>query len=89
MCLGSNGAALHVRITGGEFVIQKSVSCNILFLSYLSALHVVDMRRTRVFCGPIAGSLMVERCQECVFAFAARQVWTCVLCAVSLLISIG
>ena len=40
----------------------------------MSALRVDNLRRCHVYGGPVAGSLLLEGCEDCTFWLASRQI---------------
>jgi len=54
-------------------VVGFSLSCSTR-CDVTRALHIDNLKRCYVFTGPVAGSVLMESCQDCTFFFAARQI---------------
>ena len=48
--------------------------CTVSLCDVMGALRVHGLKRCRVYGGPIAGSVHLERCVDCVFFLASRQI---------------
>lgn len=57
-----------------DFLLEKLVDCNIFITQTFTALRITNSRQCRIFCAPVDGSVQVERCEECLLCFGARQV---------------
>lgn len=47
--------------------------CDVLLRGAPSAIHVRNLKRCRVFAGPVSGSIFIDRCEDCVFVLACQQ----------------
>ena len=66
--------------TGGETSKSRDVvladleDCVVFLGDTMSALRVDNLRRCHVYGGPVAGSLLLEGCEDCTFWLASRQI---------------
>jgi len=66
LCISEN---LDQRVVG----LFRLEDCDLLLRGSPSAMHLRDLRRCRVFVGPVSGSIFLDRCQDCVFVLACQQ----------------
>merc|ERR1712087_740329 len=55
---------------GGLFRLEDS---DILLRGSPSAIHVRNLRRCKVFAGPVSGSIFIDKCEDCVFVLSCQQ----------------
>jgi len=54
----------------GLFRLEDS---DILLRGSPSAIHVRNLRRCKVFAGPVSGSIFIDKCEDCVFVLSCQQ----------------
>ena len=68
------GAEAGAEDSFRDVSISKIKKCTIVVRDVLQALRLRDMEDCFVYCGPVRGSVYVERCVGCTFFTACRQV---------------
>uniref|UniRef100_A0A1B6DSI0 C-CAP/cofactor C-like domain-containing protein n=1 Tax=Clastoptera arizonana TaxID=38151 RepID=A0A1B6DSI0_9HEMI len=48
-------------------------NCTIKLFGNPSTMHITNINRCQIFCGPVSTSVFVENCNNCVFVFACQQ----------------
>lgn len=57
-----------------DVVLTNLEDCVVFLGDTMSALRVTNVKRCHVYGGPVAGSLLLEGCEDCVFWLASRQI---------------
>lgn len=57
-----------------DVVLADLEDCVVFLGDTMSALRVDNLRRCHVYGGPVAGSLLLEGCEDCTFWLASRQI---------------
>ncbi|XP_030050468.1 tubulin-specific chaperone C [Microcaecilia unicolor] len=76
---GLIGLECETLVKGAAEVEKRDVllsdlrNCTVKLLGSPSALHVRHVRDSRVLCGPVATSVLVDGCSGCVLAFPCQQ----------------
>ena len=75
---GLRGEVVHVGpgelADGQEFRLSNLEDCTVSLCAVTGAMHVSNLRRCRIFTGPVAGSVLVNGCTDCVFMLVTRQI---------------
>lgn len=58
----------------GEFTVSDLDSCQVRIIGCVRALFVHRLKNSRVYVGPVTGSVLIEKAEGCVFAVAAHQI---------------
>jgi hypothetical protein len=58
---------------GKDIRLLNLTDCTVVILDPLKAMRVDGLTRCTVITGPVAGSVLLHRCTDCRFLFAARQ----------------
>lgn len=58
---------------GKDLFLSQLENCCVRLAGGGKAMRVDNLRRCRVVCGPTAGSIFVDNCQDCVFVVACQQ----------------
>nr|XP_033795677.1 tubulin-specific chaperone C [Geotrypetes seraphini] len=64
------------EVQGRDVLLSHLRNCTVKLLGSPSTLHVRHVRDSRVLCGPVATSVLVDECAGCVFAFPCQQLRT-------------
>ncbi|KAH3768108.1 tubulin-specific chaperone C [Pelomyxa schiedti] len=57
-----------------DFSLDNLKRCKVFVLQQYVALRIACLHNCWVFCAPVAGSIHVENCSNCVLCFAGRQI---------------
>ena len=57
-----------------DVVLANLEDCVVFLGDTMSALRVTNVKRCHVYGGPVAGSLLLEGCEDCIFWLASRQI---------------
>ena len=58
----------------GEFTVSDLDSCQVRIIGSVRALFVHRLKNSRVYVGPVTGSVLIEEAVGCVFALASHQI---------------
>lgn len=58
----------------GDFSLCNLNTCDIYLKGRFRALFVYNIRNSRVFVGPVLGSILIEDVEKCVFMLASQQI---------------
>ncbi|KAG5029682.1 hypothetical protein JHK87_013196 [Glycine soja] len=58
----------------GEFTVSDLDSCQVRIIGSVRALFVHGLKNSRVYVGPVMGSVLIEEAVGCVFALASHQI---------------
>lgn len=53
--------------------ISKLEDCTVTLFGNPSTMHITNVSRCKIFCGPVSTSVFVENCDDCTFVFACQQ----------------
>ncbi|XP_018604687.1 tubulin-specific chaperone C [Scleropages formosus] len=79
---GFSSAHAQVLTKDPEDIHQRDVllthltGCTVKLLGTPATLHIKDVRDSEVLCGPVSGSVFVDRCSGCTLAFPCQQLRT-------------
>tara|TARA_B100000795_G_C22742706_1_gene416057 strand:- start:2 stop:1333 length:1332 start_codon:yes stop_codon:yes gene_type:complete len=57
-----------------DVVLKNLEDCIVFLGDTMSALRVTNVKRCQIYGGPVAGSLLLEGCEDCTFWLASRQI---------------
>lgn len=74
----SSGAGAAASGTDGgegrDICLLNLTDCVVVLMDVMRALRIDGLTRCRVYAAPIAGSVLLHRCEDCLFALPARQI---------------
>ncbi|XP_075719385.1 tubulin-specific chaperone C [Rhinoderma darwinii] len=79
---GLQGLSGQLLFMGSEEIQQKDVQlsqlrdCTITLPGSPATLHMRDLSGCKVLCGPVASSVFVDHCTDCLFTFPCQQLRT-------------
>ena len=59
---------------GNDVVLSNLVDCTVSLCAVMNGLRIDCLQRCHVYAGPVAGSVFVDECTDCVFVIASRQI---------------
>lgn len=62
------------ELDGSDFDVEHVSDARIVIDDWCGALRVVDVKDSVIKCGPVAGPVFVDQCENVDFFFAARQI---------------
>ena len=57
-----------------DVVLRNLEDCVVFLGDTMSALRVTNVKRCHIYGGPVAGSMLLEGCEDCTFWLASRQI---------------
>ncbi|KAL4612965.1 tubulin-specific chaperone C [Arapaima gigas] len=70
--LTKNPEEIHQR----DVLLTHLTGCKVKLLGAPGTLHIKDVHDSEVLCGPVSGSVFVDRCSACTLAFPCQQLRT-------------
>ena len=61
------------EINNTDVALARLTGCTVTLKGSPSAVHVNTLRKCKVFCGPVSGSIFIDDCVDCVFVLACQQ----------------
>lgn len=71
--VGETLSLSHEVICRKDVVLTNLVGCTVRLTGSPSTLHMTSLRNCRVMCGPVATSVFVDDCVDCIFHLACQQ----------------
>ncbi|KAG7262097.1 hypothetical protein CRUP_026306 [Coryphaenoides rupestris] len=64
------------EIQGQDVLLSHLTDCRVRLFGSPSTLHIKDVRRCEILCGPVSSSVFVDRCVDSTLAVACQQLRT-------------
>ncbi len=74
-CRQLNGVCVRAAgsISGQQFIVEDNADCEIYLLDSIAAMNVDSCRNCAIVTGPVAGSIFLRDCSDCVIVTMCQQ----------------